>query len=192
MSGVKHPSWNSPQQMQLPDQRPGWSLFHPQGLRMDGEAGKVCTWGPAARALRGRRCSSPTAAPVSHLHPPGAWERPTPGEAPPATRLPMAFLSLHPRLLSALVLPISQPQPLFLNAFLHTYQASRPLLPDHLLGQPLPHSLSFLCGSPPTCPGGALSSQALSLAPMAFILTRRPETQLLSVDGRSGAAPTTE
>lgn len=57
---------------------------HPQGLRMDGEAGRVCTWGPAARALQGRRCSSPTAAPVSHLYPPGAWERPTPGRSSPS------------------------------------------------------------------------------------------------------------
>lgn len=161
--------------MQLPDQRSvsspraqdGWGSR--EGLHM----GLRCE-----EALQGRRCSSPTL-PQSLISIPLAWDAPPLGAAPPATRPPMAFLSLCLRLLSALVSPPSQQQPLFLNPLLPTPSLSASSCPA-TSGQPLPHSLSlprpFRAGLLPHALG-ALSSQALSSAPIAFILTCRPEAQ---------------
>lgn len=153
--------------------------FIPKGSGWMGKQGRSAHGAPLRELYKAAGVLAPHCPRVSS---PSPWPGSAPplGEAPPATRPPMAFLSLCLRLLSALVSPPSQQQPLFLNPLLPTHQASRPLLPGHLSGQPLPHSLSlprpFRAGLLPHALR-ALSSQALSSAPIAFILTCRPEAQ---------------
>lgn len=191
MSSVNHLSWNFPKQMQLPDQRPGWSLFHPQGLRMDGEAGKVCTWGSAARALQGRRCSSPTP-PQSLISIPLAWERPTPGRSSPSHQAayglpvaaPVAALCPHLTPIPAATSLLESPPP-------HTpsLSASPAQPPLRSASAPLPvPAPSFPCRSPPTCPEGPFITSPLISAHSFYphLQTRGPAP---SVDNRSSAAP---
>lgn len=63
MSDVNHPSWNSPEQMQPPDQRPGMELLpspgprHTDGTEKQGRSAN----GPLLELYEGPRCSHPTA-----------------------------------------------------------------------------------------------------------------------------------